>query len=129
MEFENKKGFEDYINSLQNCRIKIDIKRYRKPRSLDQNAMLHGMWSIMGRVIGMEVDEVKVAIKEKVGLYREIRGLRKYLSSADLDTTEAYILAEKTYQIAAEMDIVLPTPEEWKQMSPEDIDNLIRNSG
>lgn len=114
LTIENRSRLEEYIRALPNCRIVISLKRYRAPRSLDQNDMWHGMCQIIGEDVGMTVEEVKTAIKEKIGLYREISGLRKYLSSADLTTKEFGALVEHTYRIAAEMGIILPTPEEWK---------------
>jgi len=105
------------------------MKRYRTPRSLLQNNLWHGQCQIIANSTGNTLEAVKYAVKDEIGLYRKDGPIKRYLSSADLDSKEYTILVDKTYQLAAEYGIVLPTPEEWDQMTHEERRNLGINGG
>jgi len=127
--YEDKDRLNDYIQALPNCRITITMKRYRSPRSIIQNSLWHGLCQIIAHSTGNDLEAVKNAIKLKLGLYRKQGSLEIFISSADLDSKEYTVLVDRTYQIAAEMNIVLPNPEEWDQMDAEERKALLINGG
>ena len=129
LTYEDQSKLSQYIDALPNCRVTIVMKRYRTPRSILQNSLWHGLCQIIAHSTGNTLEAVKYAIKDELGLYRKDGPIKHYLSSADLDTKEYTVLVDRTYQLAAEMNIILPTPEEWDQMGPDERKALLINGG
>ena len=116
LKFEAPTKFKEYIAGLPDCRVSVVMKRYRKPRSIPQNSLFHALCQIIADETGHTLDEVKGGIKVELGLYAQKDGMTLLISSANLNTLEFNKLIEKTYEIAARLSIVLPTPEEWDEM-------------
>ena len=133
LKYDDQIKLNQYIDALPNCRVTIIMKRYRSPRSILQNKLWQGITTIIAHSVGEGGrdghERVKNGIKFDLGLYRKDGPLKIFLSSADLNTKEYTVLVDRTYQIAAEMNIILPTPEEWDQMDAEERKALLINGG
>ena len=58
LELESPTNYQKYIDSLPECRISIQMKRYRKPRSLDQNAYYWKCLEIAADSLGYDNSEL-----------------------------------------------------------------------
>src|SRR3990167_2244765 len=113
--FESPERFKKYLESLPDCRIAVNVNRYRPARSPDQNNLWHGICQIIAQETGHTLEEVKNGIKIEAGLYTK-RTVPLLVSSARLNKQEFSVLIEHTYVVAARLGIILPSAEEWKAM-------------
>jgi hypothetical protein len=95
----------------------VTIKRYRKPRSLSQNALLHSWIDIIADHTGHDQDEIKGFLKDKflplveINLGKRARLVRA--STARLATEEMSKFMDKIYAFAAtDLGLTLPSPQE-----------------
>jgi len=80
----------DHIHRLpQDKAWSVEIKQYRKKRTLDQNARFHAMCSELGQTVGYTCEEMKRAVKHEIGAYEivtsKVGKVARYESSADWD--------------------------------------------
>lgn len=92
----------------------VVIRPYRKPRTLDQNALIHSWFTLIARETGNDMDDVKEALKAKFlpPRFVEIDGetIETRRSTAKLDTKEMSEFCNRLQAwAAAELGIVLPT--------------------
>jgi len=92
----------------------VDIKEWRKSRSLDQNAYFHVIAKIWGDELGYTLEESKTLIKRELGYYYEKNGQKFLESTVNMDTKRMAELTDKFRAwSSAEFGIYLPYPEEY----------------
>ena len=62
--FEAPTKLEKYIETLPDCRVSIVMKRWRKPRSLDQNAYYWKCLEIAAESLGYDREEYTIVLKQ-----------------------------------------------------------------
>jgi len=100
----------------------IDIKPYKKPRTLDQNALFHGWCKILATETGNDFEDTKEALKAMFlpPRYVEIDGkvIEVRRSTAKLDTKD---MAEFCTRIqawaASEFGLTLPTRDDLREVA------------
>lgn len=91
----------------------IEIKLFRKKRTLKQNAYLHILFTIFGVEFGYSIEEAKTVVKREFGFYYEKNGMKFLRSTADLNTEELSSFIERFRNFSLEQGCVLPTAEEY----------------
>lgn len=92
----------------------VELKEVRKNRSLDQNAYLHKLFSILADEIGDTLENVKHDVKIHLGHYTETTsGNKRPLPTANLNTKDFAEFTDKFIKWAlTDLGITLPTPEQ-----------------
>lgn len=111
----------DLVRSL-NCEGKqwvVTIKRYRKQRTLPQNALMWKWYTIIGNELGYTKDEMHDVLREKFLPWEEVEicGVKKKKLTSTSDpsfttTMEAEYLNHIDRFAAQELGILLPHPED-----------------
>ena len=111
-EWEAPIKYSEFIDHLPDCRISVDIKRYRKPRTLNQNAYYWKCLEIAGESLGYNREELHDSFRAMflTDRSKEIPLIR---SSRLLTTSEFTIYLDKVLRKLAELSIVVMTPEEF----------------
>ena len=99
----------------------LDIRPYRKPRTLPQNALLHAIIGEIGRNENMDPEMVKAGIKEQYGVRHRVQmrhGPVEVVKPSHLcDTREMGCLIDGAIYEAAYLGIdVLGYKTEWEQI-------------
>lgn len=114
----------NYLNSLNLDKpLSVEIKLYRKNRTLAQNRLLFMWLTIIGNDLGYHVEEIHAIMKDKF-LSSEIvvfqgKGFQVSPSTANLNTKEFTEYLNRIELFAnSELGIILPHPEEiyWEAM-------------
>ena len=100
----------------------VVIRPYRKPRTLGQNALIHGWFAVIARETGNDPDDVKEALKIKFlpRRYVEIDGetVEVRRSTAKLTTGEMTEFCDRLQAWAAsELAITLPTRDDMREVA------------
>jgi hypothetical protein len=87
---------ETYFNKLMSDRVKVEIKKFRVPRSIDQNSFLHVCLSTFCLHTGYTINESKEIFAGMLPdlLQYEKNGTRFRKSTSDLNTKEMAELIE-----------------------------------
>ncbi|MDY0242189.1 MAG: recombination protein NinB [Rhodospirillaceae bacterium] len=98
----------------------VIIRPYRKPRTLDQNALIHSWFGLIASETGNDPDDVKEALKAKflparlVDIDGESIEVRR--STAKLNTVEMAEFCNRMQAWAAsELGIQLPTRDDMRE--------------
>lgn len=95
----------------------VEIYKRRSKRSLKQNAAYHAAIGPFAEHLGYTVEELKLAMLGGCfGWHDEgpLKGLPLRLHTSDLDTQQFADLMAHTMQIAAEHDVLILDPSQWK---------------
>lgn len=111
----DREQFDRYLTSLQGM-VEVVVKKWRKNRSLDQNAWY---WGVILRLIadhtGYDSNELHEIYKIRFLESREVdfEGTRYHIikTTTKLSTVEFGEYLEKVIQHAAELEIVIPPPQ------------------
>ena len=109
------------INALNPSKIwEIVIRPYRKPRTLDQNALIHSWFALIASETGNDPEDVKEALKAKflparfVDIDGEMIEVRR--STAKLNVQEMSEFCNRMQAWAAsELGIQLPTRDDMRE--------------
>lgn len=97
--------------------VEIEIRKRRSKRSLKQNAAYHASIQPLAEFLGYTVEELKLAmLGGAFGWHDEgpRKGLPLRLHTSDLNTEDFSDLMAYTMQVAAEHDILILDPSQWK---------------
>ena len=101
----------EWIEQQKNGRYSIEIKRIRKLRSLDQNA-LYWMWlEVVSRDTGYDKEELHTTFRSMF-LTDRSKKLPLIRSTARLNKNQFSIYLGKVERVASELGIALPQPED-----------------
>lgn len=89
-EFERQKELDKYFASNCNRVVVVDLKRYRKPRSNQQNRAVMGFW------MGIIMDELGNHPHEKEALYQAIKSKCWYAEQINTKTGEVMQVPKAT---------------------------------
>lgn len=119
----------NFLGTLSAGRWQIDIKRYKKKRSNNQNSLIHAWFEIIAQDSGNTLDRVKSCLK---GLYltRDMKDndgnvmcdhktgevLTYVEDTHNLNTAEMAIFTEEVRLWAMEFGIYLPLPDEQEEL-------------
>lgn len=100
----------------------VSIRPYRKKRTLDQNALIHGWFAIIARETGNDPGDVKEALKTEFlpPRFVELNGktVEVRRETSKLDTKELAEFANRIQAWAAqEFGIVLPTRDDYREIA------------
>lgn len=106
-------NFNRYLTTLEGQRVTIEVKKFRKNRTDQQNRFWWGVViNILSKHTGYEPEEMHDAIKIKF-LPVEKMGLISGRSTARLNTAEFNDLIERVQRWAAQdLQVYIPDPEE-----------------
>lgn len=96
--------------------IEIEIRKRRSKRSLAQNAAYHAAITPLAEFLGYTVEELKLAMLGGCFGWKNVNGcqLPERMHTSDLNTQDFSDLMAYTNQIAAEHDILILDPSQWK---------------
>lgn len=112
---EDRDGFHRLLESMEGQEIEMTLQKFRRKRSLSQNAWYWGcIVPLLGEHIGYDPEEMHEALKERFLRDRENErdGLVRIKSSAALNTAEFSAYCEQCVRLAAEMGVIIPLPGE-----------------
>lgn len=125
----NKRGFDSDIKEFSGKSIYIEISRYRRSRTLKQNALLHVWIQEIADQTKMSTDRVKRAIKaqfltidcldeEGVPMTNPATGevLREVRDTSDLNTVEMAELCENVRIWVMDFGVYLKLPGEQDEL-------------
>ena len=85
----------------------VQVKRYRRSRTMPQNSKFHAMCQELGTEIGYTAGEIKRLVKNELGAYELIAGpvgkIKRMQSSADWNTEQMAQAIELLQRWAAEV--------------------------
>ena len=95
----------------------VEIKEYKKNRTLAQNRTFHGWCDVIAKETGNNLEYIKDSLKLKVlGIEKRIVDgveLTEIRSTARLDVSEFRKLLEATQVLALSLDIKLMIPDDY----------------
>lgn len=109
------------INSLDTGKIwDIEIKEYRKPKSVSQRGWFHSLCHMLGNELGIPEGQVKELAKAQILGWRVVTlgGITFPVadgSSEKLDRMEYSDLIEVVYRLGAEAGVVLPEANRFRK--------------
>ena len=116
LRLRDKRRYDEYLQTLEG-EIELTLKRWRKGRSLAQNAYWHGVVLpiIAGHIGELDEDELcQIFAKKFLSYYKTYKG-KEYKftpSTAQLDTAEmAEFIRKVVIFVAQEFGIVIPDPD------------------
>jgi hypothetical protein len=97
--------------------VEVEIRKKRTKRSLKQNAFLHAAIKPFADHCGYTVEELKLALLGECFGYHQVNGvtLPVKLHTADLSTQEFCDITELLMQKAAEENILILAPDEFRR--------------
>jgi hypothetical protein len=114
---ERRAVFDAHMRELEGKRVRVSVRKYRRNRSLDQNALFHGLiCREIAKHTGHSVDEIKEILKFKFARVMGDDGLEYIKPTHLMDTREMSDLCERAVEWAAEflgLAIDLPDDLRW----------------
>lgn len=87
----------------------IEFKRYKPPRTCEQNALMHVLWRDVALHVGRGEDEIKEIFKHKWGPQKLVTAgnMEMYvpMSTTDYTHEECSNMIERIYQVGAEWGV------------------------
>lgn len=110
----DRKRAEAYFNKLMEDHSKMEIKKFVKKRTLNQNNYLYSVLTIFSDNTGYTVNEVKDLFSNLIpDLFYEKKGQKFRKSTADMDTKEISQLIDLIRETSLnELGVYIPTSEE-----------------
>lgn len=108
--------FKQAYQAFAGVEIELSIRKRRSKRSLKQNAAYHAAIAPLAEHLGYTTEELKLAMLGGCFGWREIAGqnIPIRLHTSELNTQDFNDLMAYTMQIAAEHDVLILDPSEWK---------------
>lgn len=96
--------------------VEIELRKRRSKRSLKQNAAYHASIEPLAEFLGYTVEELKLSMLGGCFGWKNVNGVQlpERLHTSDLNTEDFSDLMAYTMQIAAEHDILILDPSQWK---------------
>lgn len=116
LDFDYPSEYRAHIQQFAGYEVEVEIRRKRSKRTLKQNAAYHAAIAPLAEHLGYTTEELKLAMLGGCFGWREIVGqqLPIRLHTSELNTQEFAQLMDYTLQIAAEHDVFLLDPSQWK---------------
>jgi hypothetical protein len=109
--------FKAYSDQLIKLRAKVELKKVRLKRSIDQNSYFHLCVSMYCNEAGYTLSEGKVVLKREFNKFMvyEKDGHKFLRSTTDLDTLEMTEFIEWIRSVACyeNLGVYVPTPDEY----------------
>ncbi len=117
LDFDFPSQYRAFITTLAGEEVEIDIRKKRTKRTLKQNAYLHAAIKPFADHCGYTVEELKLALLGECFGYHQVNGvtLPVKLHTSELNTQEFVEITELLIQRAAEQDVMILYPEEFKR--------------
>ncbi len=111
---DDREAFARQIKTLEGERVSLTLKKFRKGRSLKQNAWYWaGILPVLAEFLGYTVEELHNGLKSRLLASHEDSPIPAVKSTAALDTMQFSDYLERVRQLAAELGCVLPDPGEF----------------
>jgi hypothetical protein len=112
-----KREWEAHKQSLAGYEVDVSVRKHRSKRSLKQNAWLHAFLGQLAEHWGYRVEELKIAGLSEVFGTHVVMGIVVPIKphTSELNTIEMSDLCEWFIQKAAEDDVLVLYPEEYKR--------------
>lgn len=96
--------------------VVVEVYKRRSKRSLKQNAAYHAAIGPLAEHLGYTVEELKLAMLGGCFGWRHVAGaqLPERMHTSELNTQDFADLMAYTQRIAAEHDVLILDPSEWK---------------
>jgi hypothetical protein len=108
-----RETYDRYVSGLEGARIHVTVVKHRNTRSLSQNAYYWGVViPLLREHCGYDSDEMHEALKLRFLKSHEDTDLPSVRSTASLNTTEFGEYVDDCIRLAAELGVVIPSPEE-----------------
>lgn len=104
-------SFKKYLSNLKSPKVVLMVKPFRKTRTNRQNAYYWFVLEFIGEEIGENPDDLHATFKSMF-LTDRSRAMPIVRSTTTLNTLQMGEYLDKIIQKMAEMDIVVPSPEE-----------------
>lgn len=116
LDFDFPSQYRAFIATLAGEEVEIEIRKKRTKRTLKQNAYLHAAIKPYADHLGYTVEELKLALLGECFGYHQVNGvtLPVKLHTAQLTTQEFVEITELLIQKAAEDDVLILYPDEFK---------------
>lgn len=116
LDFDYPDDYRAHIKQFAGHEVEIEVRKRRSKRSLKQNAAYHAAIAPLAEHLGYTTEELKLAMLGGCFGWREIAGqnIPERLHTSDLNTQDFNDLMAYTMQIAAEHDVLILDPSEWK---------------
>ena len=117
LDFDYPSQYREFIQTLAGDEVEIEIRKKRAKRTLKQNAYLHAAIKPFADHCGYTVEELKLALLGECFGYHQVHGvtLPVKLHTSDLSTQEFVDITKLLIQRAAEQDVLILYPEEFKR--------------
>ena len=116
LEFDDTERLHKFLGTLKGKKLTVTIKKYKKPRSRNQNNLYWEWMTIMGADLGYTPDEIHDTMKARLLVDRSGK-LPVIRSTTALSTAEMAEYMAHVQRIASEFNIILPTPDEYPSRS------------
>lgn len=110
-------AFKAFYQQFAGHEVEIELRKRRTKRTLKQNAYLHAAIKPFADHCGYTVEELKLALLGECFGYHQVNGvtLPVKLHTSELSTQEFVEITELLIQRAAEQDVLILYPEEFKR--------------
>lgn len=106
--------FNFEVNKLQSYEGIIELKKIRKPRTINQNSFLHVLITLFGIELGYTIEESKTILKRKCEFMRYEKNGEVFLKrTRDFDTKELSDFITWIRNYAGMHGIYLPSSDEY----------------
>ena len=110
LKLDHRDEFSALVRRLDSKEIELVLRRYRRRRSMPQNAWYWGcVIPVLAEHCGYDAEEMHEALKWRF-LKKHEGPLPTVRSTADLDTAEFSEYIEQVRRLAAEIGCAIPSP-------------------
>lgn len=117
LDFDSPDEYRDFIRAhFAGHEVEIEIRKRRSKRSLRQNSAYHASIQPLAEHLGYTVEELKLVMLGGCFGWHTVAGAQMpdRMHTSELNTEDFADLMAYTMQIAAENDIVILDPSQWK---------------
>lgn len=107
--FEDTERLQQFLIGMKDKKLTVEIKKYKKPRSLNQNNLYWEWMTIIGNDLGYTPEEMHTTMKARLLVDRSGK-IPVIRSTTALSTAEMAEYMTHVQRIASEINITLPTP-------------------
>jgi len=110
----DKKQWAYYLDKLKNGKYVMEIKQYRKNRTLSQNKFYWKVIEIIGNELGYEREEMHASFKATYLGNIDNNGLIHSPTTTNLTTKTMIEYIDKIIRFAARNNIYIPNPKDYE---------------
>jgi hypothetical protein len=110
---DNRAAFDRFTRLLDGKRVELQIRKFRKKRTLPQNAWYFGVLiPAMAEEIGIDAEDLHEQLKQHFLSVRIDENFARVRSTTELSTVEFSKYMEDCQRLAAEYGVDVPFPDE-----------------